>query len=119
MFVCVIRIYVILLNLKGFDFQSTIFNHTPIFHCHYHTSVVEKRAFYRRIGSVREANGRIYFLRRPLRSAALSQESQRLVWEYSGDVETIDRFHFGGWDSYKYLNYKMEAGAEAKAVEAA
>ena len=25
------------------------------------------------------------------------------------DVEAIDRFHFGRWDSYKYLNYRMEA----------
>ena len=32
-------------------------------------------------------------------------------------MEAIDRFHFGGWDSYQYLYYKMEA--EAEAVEAA
>ena len=35
------------------------------------------------------------------------------------DVEAIDRFRFGGWDSYQYLYYKMEAEAEAEAVEAA
>ena len=34
------------------------------------------------------------------------------------DVEAIDRFKFGGWDSYWYLNYRMEAEAEAEAVEA-
>ena len=33
------------------------------------------------------------------------------------DMEAIDRFQFGGWDSVQYLNYKMEA--EAEAVEAA
>ena len=37
----------------------------------------------------------------------------------SRDVEAIDRFHFGGWESYKYLKYKMEVEAEAEAVEAA
>ena len=37
----------------------------------------------------------------------------------SRDVAAIDRFQFGGWDSYYYLNYKMEAEAEAEAVEAA
>ena len=35
------------------------------------------------------------------------------------DVEVIDCFHFGGWDSYKYFYYKMEAEVEAEAVEAA
>ena len=35
------------------------------------------------------------------------------------DVEAIDCFHFGGWDSYQNLNCKMEAEAEAEAVEAA
>ena len=35
------------------------------------------------------------------------------------DVEAIDRFRFGGWDSYQYLYYKMEAEAEEEAVEAA
>ena len=35
----------------------------------------------------------------------------------SRDVEAIDRFQFGGWDSYEYLYCKMEA--EAEAVEAA
>ena len=36
-------------------------------------------------------------------------------------MEAIDRFHFGVWESYKYLNYKIEAEAEAEAeaVEAA
>ena len=34
-------------------------------------------------------------------------------------MEAIDRFRFGGWDSYKYLYWKMEAEAEAEAVEAA
>ena len=33
------------------------------------------------------------------------------------DVEAIDRFQLGGWDSNWYLNYKVEA--EAEAVEAA
>ena len=28
------------------------------------------------------------------------------VW--SRDVEAIDRFHFGGWDSYSFLNYKRK-----------
>ena len=36
---------------------------------------------------------------------------------FTKDVEAIDRFYFGGWDSYQYLNYKMEA--EAEALEAA
>ena len=35
------------------------------------------------------------------------------------DVEAIDRFHLGGWDSYYYLYFQMEAEAEAEAVEAA
>ena len=37
------------------------------------------------------------------------------------DVEAIDRFQFGEMDSYKHLNHKMEAEAEAEseAVEAA
>ena len=34
-------------------------------------------------------------------------------------MEAIDRLQFGGWDSYWYLNCKMEAEAEAEAVEAA
>ena len=33
------------------------------------------------------------------------------------DAGAIDRFHFGGWDCYYYLNYEIEA--EAEAVEAA
>ena len=37
----------------------------------------------------------------------------------SRDVEAIDCFQLGGWDSYKYLNCKVEAKAEAEAMEAA
>ena len=33
-------------------------------------------------------------------------------------MEAIDRFQFGGWDSYYYLNCKMEAEAEAVEAEA-
>ena len=38
-----------------------------------------------------------------------------LLIVFRRDVEAIDRFHFGGWDSYLNLNCKMEA----EAVEAA
>ena len=40
-----------------------------------------------------------------------------VCWSVNRHVEAIDRFHFGGWDSYQNLNCKMEA--EAEAVEAA
>ena len=47
------------------------------------------------------------------------RESLTLPSSLSRDVEAIDRFRLGGWDSYWYLNYKMEAEAQAEAVEAA
>ena len=34
-------------------------------------------------------------------------------------VGCVSCFQIRGWDSYQYLNYKMEAEAEAEAVEAA
>ena len=31
------------------------------------------------------------------------------------DFEAVDHIQFGEWDSYEYLNFKMEAGALAAA----